>query len=272
MNRPEDRKITVEDLIRLKRSERPAPEYWAQFEAQMHAKQLAAIVVKRPWWDGASRVFAGFTRYSLPVGAAAAVALAWVGVRHISSSEATVRVAPLASVSSAQAPEAKAEPQVSTSRNASASGSQAMLVAEVNRPVVPVVAEHASHLTQIPAEVSAQPAPRSPFADGVSVSLADFRQVSTALPTPVRDVFGTDREFEASVTPTPRSPDAEPLARLDPTAERRERLLAPALPAYASSGNRVLAASLTKSRDNDRMYESMDISGSSDRSMVGFRF
>jgi len=259
MNRPEDRKITVEDLIRLKRSERPAPEYWAQFEAQMHAKQLAAIVVKRPWWDGASRVFAGFTRYSLPVGAAAAVALAWVGVRHISSS-------------SAQAPEAKAEPQVSTSRNASASGSQAMLVAEVNRPVVPVVAEHASHLTQIPAEVSAQPAPRSPFADGVSVSLADFRQVSTALPTPVRDVFGTDREFEASVTPTPRSPDAEPLARLDPTAERRERLLAPALPAYASSGNRVLAASLTKSRDNDRMYESMDISGSSDRSMVGFRF
>jgi hypothetical protein len=88
---------------------------------------------------------------------------------------------------------------------------------------------------------------------------------------PQRDVFGSDRDFEAALSS--RQAVSEPLARLDPSAERRARLLAPALPAYASSSPRPVSALTRERLNDDRIYESMDLYGSSsDRAMVGFRF
>lgn len=77
-------KVSLEDLLRLKRSERPAPEFWSRFEEELRVKQLAAIVEKRPWWvtlrlPQAARVLA---RFQLPVGAAAILALGFVVVRE----------------------------------------------------------------------------------------------------------------------------------------------------------------------------------------------
>src|SRR5579862_3577047 len=77
------RKIFVEDLLRLKRAERPAPEFWTRFEAEMRSKQLAAIV-HRPWWDGLSRLLSKGHRLVLPMGAAAAMGLVWAGVHYLS--------------------------------------------------------------------------------------------------------------------------------------------------------------------------------------------
>src|SRR5580700_1349209 len=84
----ESRKVELEDLLRLKRSEKPAPDYWARFDSEMRAKQLAAILVRRPWWDGLSRVYSRVHRLSLPVGAAAALVLTWSGVHYLSAPSA----------------------------------------------------------------------------------------------------------------------------------------------------------------------------------------
>ena len=71
-------KVSLEDLLRLKRAERPEPEFWAKFEDQLRRKQLAAIVDKRPWWRRLSA--ASIARISVPVGATAVVAFTLVTV------------------------------------------------------------------------------------------------------------------------------------------------------------------------------------------------
>lgn len=71
-------KVSVEDLLRLKRAERPEPEFWAKFEDQLRRKQLAAIVDKRPWWRRLSA--ASIAKISIPVGATAVAAFTLVSV------------------------------------------------------------------------------------------------------------------------------------------------------------------------------------------------
>lgn len=77
-------KVSLEELLRLKRAERPSPEFWSAFETDLRAKQLAAIVEKRPWWISLRlpQAYRAFARVQLPVGAAAAVALTFVVVRE----------------------------------------------------------------------------------------------------------------------------------------------------------------------------------------------
>ncbi|HXA79757.1 MAG TPA: hypothetical protein VNV14_00685 [Opitutaceae bacterium] len=67
-------KVTLEDLLRLKRAERPPAEFWAQFDRELQAKQLAALVGKKRWWHSAARTLARFSY--LPLGATAALAFA----------------------------------------------------------------------------------------------------------------------------------------------------------------------------------------------------
>lgn len=86
-------KITIEDLLRLKRAERPDPEFWNEFEQELRAKQLAAIMVRRPWWLSFQRPFtlARFSRLRVPAGAAAALILAFVVAREYAPSFERVR-------------------------------------------------------------------------------------------------------------------------------------------------------------------------------------
>lgn len=77
------RKVSLEDVLRLKRLERPEPAFWDQFERQLREKQLAAIVAKRPWWQlDFGRVMAGVARARVPVGAAAVLTLTFLVVRE----------------------------------------------------------------------------------------------------------------------------------------------------------------------------------------------
>lgn len=81
MNSPENKPpVTLEDLLRLKRAERPSPEFWSKFEAQLRAKQLAAIVEKRPWWRDISLV--AIARHRVLVGATALLAISFVSIRE----------------------------------------------------------------------------------------------------------------------------------------------------------------------------------------------
>jgi len=74
--------VTLEQLLRVKRAEKPSPEFWAQFERQLRVKQLAAIVEPRPWWAPFIRVGSRLARYQMPVGATAVVALTLLTVRQ----------------------------------------------------------------------------------------------------------------------------------------------------------------------------------------------
>lgn len=79
-------KVTVEDLLRLKRAERPPPEFWTEFERELRQRQLAALVERKPWWNGLSASAGRFGWLRLPVGAAAALALTLLSVRQYSYS------------------------------------------------------------------------------------------------------------------------------------------------------------------------------------------
>ena len=80
------RRVTVEDLLRLKRAERPPAEFWVGFEEQLRQKQLAALVERRPWWHGVAALSARLRWMRVPVGATAVLAVTLVSLRHYSSS------------------------------------------------------------------------------------------------------------------------------------------------------------------------------------------
>ncbi len=264
-----ERKITIEGLLRLKRAEHPAPEFWARFESEMRAKQLAAIVVRRPWWNGVPRVFALVYRNHLPFSAAAALALTWMGVHYIGGTSPAVRTAPAkaaepAAVANVPAPAAQVAARALLTPETPVTDAR-----DVSAPKPPLAASNVSHLTQAPAAAQPESISAMPFADGNSISIADFRATGSDLSK--RDVFGSDREFEASFA-SARQPVAEPLARVDPAGERLERLLAPALPAFSSTNSRLLAGDRMKQRaSDDRIYESMDRYGTGAMSLE-FRF
>lgn len=72
-------KPTLEELLQLKRCERPDAQFWAGFERELRQKQLTALVEKPRWWHG----FSGLgRRVYVPAGAAAMVAFALVAIRY----------------------------------------------------------------------------------------------------------------------------------------------------------------------------------------------
>jgi hypothetical protein len=275
MKRDTEQKITVEDLIRLKRAERPPAEFWATFESQIRTKQLSAIVDRRPWWHRFSGILVMVNRHQLSFGAAAAFAMAFAGFRYVNShpgtaSAVTVSAPAPAAVAVIEAVPTPAAPLV-VSAAAPATEVTTVESRESEAAPLPVVKATASHLTQTPVAIASDSLSKSPFADGISIKLSDFREPVSEYARP--SVFGSDREFEPSTAPA-RAAVSEPLARMDPAAERRARLLAPALPAYSSGGSGTLAGDWMRQRasSDDRMYESMDRGSSDDRALVGFRF
>lgn len=86
-------KISVEDLLQLKRAERPSSEFWADFDRQLRAKQLAAIVDVRPWWKAWPVLSGRLTRYSVSFGAVALCAAAFVVIRNHQTTSSRVPLA-----------------------------------------------------------------------------------------------------------------------------------------------------------------------------------
>jgi hypothetical protein len=79
-------KPSLEQLLRLKRSERPDDSFWADFDRGMRQKQLAAIVEPKPWWLGLALVSRRLAPVGLPASAAAAALLAFMVARTDSPS------------------------------------------------------------------------------------------------------------------------------------------------------------------------------------------
>lgn len=76
------RPVSLEDLLRVKRAERPSAQFWADYDRQLRSKQLAALVGKRPWWYGLRNGIVGLARLHVAVGAAAVLAVSFISLRE----------------------------------------------------------------------------------------------------------------------------------------------------------------------------------------------
>ncbi len=74
-------KVTLDDLFALKRAERPPEDFWQGFQRDFHVRQRAEAVEPKRWWFVLPRIFAGFSRYQMPLGATAVLAVTFVSFR-----------------------------------------------------------------------------------------------------------------------------------------------------------------------------------------------
>lgn len=89
MSHEDKRPVAIEDLLRLKRAERPPAEFWERFDRELRAKQLAALVQKRPWWQAMPRFVPVWRRFRFPLGATAVLAVTFVSLREYSQDSAS---------------------------------------------------------------------------------------------------------------------------------------------------------------------------------------
>jgi hypothetical protein len=279
--------VTLEDLLRLKRAERPSAEFWPRFERELRAKQLAALVVKRPWWQTLpSRALAGFSRYHLPIGATAVLALTFLSVREYQTFAPERGITPILLEDNAASP---AAPAVSTFDQVATLGSvqiQNIGPTEIVGATEPVDAKGpVAELSDAggPDRVSAMAAliggatetgtSASPSARSIAENFAAAQSVGgtfggqALLATAVHG-------FESRAMPA-RTPVVDPLAQMKaPSDVRRARYLGTALPVAANSRQTTPRSSerLASRISDDRLYDSASsrLGVGGDRFMVKF--
>ncbi len=259
--------VSVEDLLQLKRAERPRAEFWGDFERELRAKQLAAIVEPRPWWSPFIRIGARVSRHQLPVGAAAILALSFVTVReyrtpdsiHAGQSDLTASSVYTHALAQANTPalSSPAPAMAQIAAEGAASSSQAVASLEVGQ-----VAHTVPLLDGAPV-VKQEPTPSARY---IAANLAAAQADNPGL---MDQVFGVS-VHRAEV----REPVRDPLTQMAvPGESRRSRLLATALPAVAGAAEVEVVGSQRVSRHltEDRLYDTISRIGvKGDR--VAFKF
>ena len=250
--------VTLEDLLRVKRAEQPPAEFWSQFERDMRAKQLAAIVEPRPWWAPLIRIGARASHFQLPVGAAAILVVSFITVREYRSPELNSIYVPKTAVQ-----EVSSEAIVNLSSRLPSSENTSVAVLAPNDSAVslsesvdiasaPVATGSISHSAQVinPPAVDREPSPSERY---IAANLA---AAQAADPSLMDDVFGPS--MRPSQT---RQPMRDPLAQVAASGEsRRSRLLATALPVNAGSGGEaVLGANdrVARHLTEERLYDTI---------------
>ncbi|MDR1279271.1 MAG: hypothetical protein LBK99_00420 [Opitutaceae bacterium] len=158
MKHPEQKKtvVTVEDLLRLKRAERPPGEFWARFETGLRTKQLAACIEPRPWWLGMALLWRKSAPFALPAGALAALALTVVGVQRVAFAPAGSGPSPAVAVAVAgQDPDGQ---QATTATIAATAGPVRSASASAALPAAPLPVA-----TTVAAKNAPAPSPASGF-------------------------------------------------------------------------------------------------------------
>jgi len=167
---PRKTTVSLEDLLRLKRAEQPPVEFWDQFEQGLRTKRLAAIVEPRPWWAPFIRSAARLSRYQLPVGATAVLAITFLTVREYRTADLIQVYEPAgieATAPASMAAVAKGSVTAADAAGARSVASVPMVLAEM--PVRPVLSAEprseqasrasamvgsVSHLAPVPSELS----------------------------------------------------------------------------------------------------------------------
>lgn len=70
-NQARQKEVKVEDLLRLKRAERPDVAFWDNFDRELHQRMLQTLVKKDPWYVQVMRGLTGRIAQTVTVGAAA---------------------------------------------------------------------------------------------------------------------------------------------------------------------------------------------------------
>ena len=268
-------KVAVEDLLRLKRAERPSPDFWNRFEQELRAKQLAAIVERRPWWIslGVPQVARYLLRFQVPVGAAAVLALSFVVVREYRS-QASTRDFPTPLALSQGAPimvTSLPYPYVGMNAAASPVGTTSLVRDSSANP--PVISRTQSLSVEGPASVGPGGAmAMTPWApqtvpasnDGETVILGELSQVHFATPTNP----GRDHDFKGRVEIQPvvmpgRLAAVETVTStpaVSPRELRRNRILSNLVVADASEERSRLAQvseAVVSVLDDGRLYDTV---------------
>ncbi len=274
MNHERQRPVTLEDIIRLKRAERPSAEFWAQYDRELRAKQLAALVEKRPWWRtiSLSHVFAGVRRFHLPLGAAAVLAVTIFSVHGYQGAPKSGQVA-----ESMPAPAVIAEPMVAAPVAFAAAAVAAavelprvknevpaMTVATVDLAMVSEavpVSEHAAAgkiaaVTSLLAGVAGTDETFAGTSQGSSLITENFASLQGAEASLARDLLSPPRGFETRVLPA-RAKPVEPLAQMRvPSGSRRSNLIASAT--LASTTTPVLPSDRSaRGLSDERLYDTI---------------
>lgn len=261
MNHESKRPITVEDLLRLKRAERPPAEFWDEFNRELRAKQLAALVEKTPWWRALPRAFAGATRYALPVGATAVLAVTFFATRDdqpvgapfapvgVETVSATQRVSEEVLARQADIP---GMPQVAVTMPAPELSDQMPKVDEVLAPAreAQVFAALADKTADEHREIASEEL--SPSARHIAANLA-LAQAGT--PTIAGGLLGATRSLGEPTESTRAA--VEPLAQVSTPAERSRARFATAMVASFAGDSRGRAASANVARriSDERVYD-----------------
>ena len=151
-------KVTLEDLLHLKRAERPSAEFWEQFDRKLHAKQLAALVEKKPRWAFA---FGPLMRIS-SLGALAALALAFALQEYYPAAGETARAL---------------EPLVAARHQAAPAVTHTVAAASPARSPAGRIREETA-----PAIVASAPAPAEIISTTLPVASLPANDISTTIP------------------------------------------------------------------------------------------
>lgn len=268
-------KITVEELLRFKRAERPSAEFWAAFNAQLKERQLAAAIKEqRSWWHALPHYV-----IALPAGAAAALAIGFIVWRnalpHVPAPQSATVAHTETSTGGAISATAQSDiPGIIASGINAPTNTPAILVASVEKntaaeivasqPVVsdePAQANRAAFVTHSTAAMAARSFARiSPAATGSAPTLLGAK-FTTPKATTSTTLFATPVTIfnDTAAVATASGEDAQPAANATKIPEasdpRRERLMAyytDALPA-ASAANTTASDNPRVTRLRDRM-------------------
>ena len=240
MNRENKRPVTLEDLLRLKRTERPPAEFWSQFDRELRAKQLAAIVEKRPWWRQVSvrDVWAGFSRYHVPLGATAVLAITVLSVREYRRPSDLRAVEPAMKPVAANFDLAAITPVANSAEAISASVTTSVADGGARDGLAAVVTGNGFSPAGLEpaAETVTDSSERelTPTARFIATNLA---LANAAEPGIAQSMLGVSRSYETRAVPT-RTRAIDPLAQMiSPSDARRSRLLAASAVGAVSSNN-----------------------------------
>lgn len=270
------RPVTLEDLLKLKRTERPPAEFWSQFDRELRAKQLAALVEQRPWWRDVPRFFARFSRYQLPLGATAVLALTMVSVRHYRPSTPEAVPAPGASVAASSslkpsgASISSVQPTSVTEDFSVTSRSEQRTVVATSLPVAAVISHETSDLGSVDSPAVVASNSREVATPSERFIAANLAIAKSSDPAIAQGILGAARGFEARAMPA-RAPAVDPLAQMtSPSDVRRSRLLGGAVMSVSMNSAPAARPAEVRSRriSDEQLYDTISRFGARGNSLL----
>jgi len=251
----EKQPIMIEDLLRLKRAERPPAEFWTQFETELRAKQLAALVEKRPWWRTLAlpQMFSSVRRYQLPLGATAVLAVTLLAVRDYRTGRTEMTEHSSAGLTAVAGAVTTAPAMIADEATSESTAAAVELSSSQNAPVV-ANAELAAPegLSRVigGAEVAAA-AELTPSARMIAENLATVQSLAASGRSLLQPAGG----FEARAMPA-RSATVEPLAQMTTPADaRRAKLLSAMATSYANENPSRATERVARRLSDDRLLQ-----------------